>query len=256
MIRVVIVEDEKWASKELERNLKILRPAGIEILAILETVAETIDWFTKNDADLLFLDINLGDGNSFSIFDKIDLNCPIIFATAYDQYALQAFKYYSIDYLLKPIDIETLENAIIKYEDKYNKEKNDFDYSKLQDFLITKKESNYKERFVVSIGDQIHSIGIEKVSYFMAEGKALYLVDTDSKRYLIDGTLTALEKRLNPSMFFRINRQFCLSFNAIDSMIYYSKSRIKVNLKPVVFDIMDAIVSQERSTDFKNWLDR
>lgn len=255
MIKIVIVEDEKWASKELEKNLKVLRPNEIEILAILETVADTIEWFSENEADLLFLDINLGDGNSFSIFDSVNLKCPVIFATAYDQYALQAFQYYSIDYLLKPIELDSLDKAITKYEQKFTNKTTDFDYTVLQSYLNTKTQTSFKERFVVSIGEQIHSIGIDKVSYFMAEGKALYLIGVDHKRYLIDGTLTALEKRLDPSKFFRINRQFCLSFNAIESMVYYSKTRIKVKLSPVVFDIKDAIVSQERGSDFKNWLD-
>jgi DNA-binding LytR/AlgR family response regulator len=253
---VVIVEDEKWAARELEKTLMKLRPDNIQVVAKLENVSESVEWFGKHTADLVFMDVHLGDGNSFSIFEKVNLNIPIIFTTAFDQYALQAFKANSVDYLLKPVDTDDLELALQKYERIYQSGVKEFDYRILKESLHQTPKEKYQERFMVSAGERIRSIGLEEVAYFMAEGKSLYLFTREGNRFLMEGNLTALEERLDPKYFFRINRKFSVSFSAIVDMLYYSKSRIKVNLHPAPPEATEAIVSQDRCNDFKKWLNQ
>ncbi|MGZ2371610.1 LytR/AlgR family response regulator transcription factor [Ancylomarina sp. YFZ004] len=256
MINVAIVEDERLAARELEKNLLSLRPGGIDVKVKLENVSQAVVWFSENQVDLIFMDVHLGDGNSFSIFEQIKLKTPVIFTTAYDQYAIQAFKQCSIDYLLKPIDEDDLEQALDKYDDMFAKPKS-LDIESLQNSLQSIIGGNkYQERFMVSRGERILSMDLEQVSYFMADGKACYLFSKDGTRYLFDGTLANLEKKLDPNTFFRINRKFIVSYSCIIDMVYYSKTRIKLNLKPTCEEAMDAIVSQDKCAEFKRWLNQ
>lgn len=256
MINIAIVEDEQLAAKELSKMLERLRPGQIQIDAILTNVSQSVDFFKNHTVDLIFMDIHLGDGNSFGIFDQLEIKTPIIFTTAYDQYALQAFKQFSIDYILKPIDEEDLENALYKFERIYKSKQTNY-YQELHQSLDKLLEQvKYQERFLVNTADRIQSIQIDDIAYFMADGKSLYLFSTDGHRYLFEGTLSALEKQLNPKLFFRINRKFIVSYQAIENMHYYSKSRIKVSLSPSCTEESEAIVSQERCIDFKKWLNQ
>lgn len=256
MIDVAIVEDERLAARELEKNLLNLRPGEINVKVKLENVSQAVAWFSENQVDLIFMDVHLGDGNSFSIFEQIKLKTPVIFTTAYDQYAIQAFKQCSIDYLLKPIDEEDLDQALIKYEEMFAKSKS-VDIESLQNSLQSIiGRQKYQERFMVSRGERILSMDLDQISYFMADGKACYLFSKDGTRYLFDGTLANLEKKLDPNIFFRINRKFIVSYSSIIDMSYYSKTRIKLNLKPTCEEAMDAIVSQDKSAEFKRWLNQ
>ncbi|WP_218186217.1 LytR/AlgR family response regulator transcription factor [Marinifilum fragile] len=254
MMEVVIIEDEQLAARELEKMLLSLRPNQVQITARLENVMDAVKYLSSHRPDLIFMDIHLGDGNSFGIFDKVSVDSPLIFTTAYDQYAIQAFKQNSVDYLLKPIDPDDLEMALQKFEKRYQN-KETVDLSSLQQSLNHLVAGNaYQERFMVSRGDRLCSLEVDKIAYFMADGKSLYLFGFDGHRYLCDGTLSSLEGKLDPKRFFRINRKFMVSYASIIDMHYYSKTRIKLNLKPDQAECMDAIVSQDRCNDFKKWL--
>ncbi|PKQ63990.1 hypothetical protein BZG02_07200 [Labilibaculum filiforme] len=255
-MKIAIVEDEHLAARELEKMLWSIRPNKIEIKAHLENVEQAVNYLSQHTVDLIFMDIHLGDGNSFEIFESLNIATPVIFTTAYDQYAIQAFKQCSVDYLLKPMDTDDLEAAMVKFETLFQ-EKESLDFTALQKSLNSLMSGDqYQERFMVSRGDRLSSLEAEKVAYFMADGKALYLFGFDGNRYLFDGTLTALENKLNPKSFFRINRKFMVSYPAIEDMHYYSKNRIKLNLKPNHAECIDAIVSQDRCSEFKKWINQ
>ncbi|MBX2842279.1 MAG: LytTR family DNA-binding domain-containing protein [Flammeovirgaceae bacterium] len=252
-MKVLIVEDEQLAADTLERMLLDLN-SEIEILDKIDSVKKAVKWLSENEVDLLFLDIHLADGKSFSIFEKVDVKTPIIFTTAYDQYAIKAFKLNSIAYLLKPIDEEELEEALEKYENLKETSQGVDVASILK--AIDQKEASFQKRFMVTTGEKIRSILIEEVAYFMGEDKYLYLITKDNKKYIIDSTLTKLEYLLDPERFFRINRKFTISFDSIKEMVVYSKSRVKVELDPPAPYNLEAIVSVDRSGSFKKWLNR
>ncbi|MEN7548552.1 LytTR family DNA-binding domain-containing protein [Rapidithrix thailandica] len=254
-MRVLIVEDEPKAQVELEHMLTEIRP-GIQIVNKLDTVSETVGWLKEHGAqiDLIFLDIHLADANSFTIFEQIEVDIPIIFITAYDEYAIKAFKVNSIDYLLKPIDEEDLRISLQKYEKSVGKQSGEsFDYKALVNAL-DRSENKFQSRFMVTSGATIRSILVEDIAYFRGEGKYLYIITKDNQKYIMDMSLVKLEKLLDPKRFFRINRKYIVSFEAITEMIAYSKSRVKLILKPEVADEMETIVSVERSANFKEWL--
>lgn len=256
MIEIAIVEDEQLAAKELSKMLQKLRPNTISIKVILTNVNDAIDFFKHNQVDLIFMDIHLGDGKSFNIFKELDLQTPIIYTTAYDQYALQAFKQYSVDYLLKPIDEDDLEGALLKYEKIFNKKSNEVYQQINQNLESLLNHVQYQKRFMVNSGDRILSLQVEQIAYFMADGKSLLLFTTDGHRYIFDSTLSAIETRLSPKVFFKINRKFIVNYQAIADMHHYSKSRIKLSLQPEPEQGLDVIVSQDRSAEFKQWLNQ
>jgi DNA-binding LytR/AlgR family response regulator len=200
----------------------------------------------------MFLDVHLADGQSFEIFKLAEISCPIIFTTAYDQYALEAFTVSSIDYLLKPIKKEELQRAISKFLKLSFPPPPPIDIQKLLSSLNPPK-TNYKERFAVKYGDRIKTIETTEVAYFYTENKGNFLVTKDNKRYTIDYNLDQLEELLNLKRFFRINRQFIISFNSIGEMFTYPKSRVVIKLNPP--SKLETIVSTERSAAFKAWLD-
>ena len=242
-MKVLIIEDEQYAADKLERQLQKIDQT-VTILSKLDSVESSVKWLKENRADLIFLDIYLGDSNSFKIFEQITVKTPIIFTTAYDQYAVEAFKVNSIDYLLKPISQRDLEraNAIAG-----------IDYLKIAEMLHN-NEPNYQKRFMVYSADKIKTIEKEHVAYFMAEGKYCYLYSKDNHQYLIDFTLDKLDKALDPDEFFRINRQFFINIKSINQMHTYPKGRVKIDLLPA--NNKEAIVSIERAGDFKKWLNR
>lgn len=251
MLDVAIIEDEPLAADDLEKTLmKVDSEANIVVK--LDSVKSAISWLSKNDVDLILSDIELGDGLSFDIFNKIRNNTPIIVTTAYDQYAIRAFKENSIDYLLKPIDTAELEMAIRKYK-SWKKEGQDFD---LENLLQVLKPSNkrYQERFLVTLGEKIHSIPESDVAYFFSEDRYTFLVTRAGSQHIINTNLGDLEDSLDPKKFYRINRKFIIAFHAIKNMVAYSKSRVKIDLVPPPPNAMDVIVSVERSGPFKRWL--
>lgn len=252
MTKVLIIEDEFYAAQKLIRQLQNIDPE-IEILDTLDSVDESIDWLKQHKADLIFLDIHLGDDQSFKIFEKVKIKTPIIFTTAYDQYAIKAFKLNSIDYLLKPVNKKELQQALEKFHEQ-NLPAQAFDYNALLTSLQSGENTSYQKRFMVYYGDKVKSIPNEEIAYFFAEGKYAYLVANDGKEYIVDYTLEKLGNLLDPEQFFRINRQFIISIDAIKEMIAYTKGRLKIELKQATKK--EAIVSIERASEFKKWLNK
>lgn len=252
MLKVLIIEDEAPAAKRLEKMLNEIEP-GTQVLDTIVSVASAVKWFRENNCpDLVLSDIQLSDGISFEIFRQVETDCPVIFITAFDQYAIDAFKVNSIDYLLKPVKKNELESAISKFK-KMNMEPStsNLDINKLLQAYESKSQV-YKKRFVVKYGEHIKTINTEDIAYFYTEDKVNFLTSFDGRRYIIDFNLDSLESMLDPKLFFRINRQFIISINAIDEMFAYTKSRVLVKLKPSCKH--ETIVSTERSSEFKTWL--
>lgn len=251
-MKVLIIEDEEPAAKRLQKMLKEIEP-GISVLDNIVSVSTAIEWFTKNDApDLVFSDIQLSDGLSFEIFKAVEITCPIVFTTAYDQYAIEAFKVNSIDYLLKPIKKEELANAVNKFKKSITAAPvQSIDINKLLQTLHP-AGAEYKKRFVVRYGEHIKTINIEEVVYFYTEDKVNFLCTKDGRRFVIDFNLDTLETTLDPKTFFRINRQYIIGIHSIGEMFAYTKSRVLIKLIPPAKH--ETIVSTERSADFKHWL--
>lgn len=250
-MKVVIVEDEKPAARRLQR---MLAEQGIAAEVMLHSVEEAVNWFHDNEhPDLLFLDIQLADGLSFEIFEEVTIESPIIFTTAYDEYALRAFKLNSVDYLLKPIDQDELEAAIEKYKSwgKMN-EVPAVDLDALQ-ALISPNKKSHKRRFTTKIGQRLKMIPVDTIECFYSENKATHIFTVDGRSYLIDETLEQLEDKLDPEIFFRVSRKYYVNINAIKDMISYTNSRLKIVLNH--YKESEIIVSRERVKDFKNWLE-
>lgn len=249
-MNVVIIEDEKPAARRLNRMLNDL---GIVPLAMLHSVEEAINWFHNNPhPQLLFLDIQLSDGLSFDIFEEVNIKSAIIFTTAYDEYALKAFKLNSVDYLLKPIDSDELENAIQKFKNLQQANTPSFHLDEIK-AMIAPNQKEYKKRFTVKIGQHLKMIAIESIECLYSENKATHLYTIDQRSYLIEETLDALEPVLDPEMFFRVSRKFYVNIHAIKDIIAYSNNRLKIILKS--FNQLEIIVSRERVKDFKNWIE-
>lgn len=251
MLDVAIIEDEPLAAEDLEKTLTQVDDEA-NIVVKLDSVQSAVQWLSTNDVDLILSDIELGDGLSFEIFDKIRKNTPIIITTAYDQYAIRAFKENSIDYLLKPIDRNELEMAIKKYK-AWKREGQDFDIGNLLE-VLKPAGKRFQERFLVTLGEKIHSIPQEEVAYFFSEDRYTFLVTNQGTQHIINNNLGDLEMNLNPKKFYRINRKFIIAYNSIKNMVAYSKSRVKIDLVPPPPNAMDVIVSVERSGPFKKWL--
>ncbi len=252
MIKALIIEDEIAAAKRLSKLIREADPS-VEILEILDSVSSSIKWLTQNPPpDLMFLDINLGDGQSFSILEQLNIECPVIFTTAYDEYAIKAFKVNSVDYLLKPIKADELKFSI----EKYKKNANAGVESDIKSLLktISQQEKPWKTRFIVSYGDKIKTIEVASVAYFMIIEKSCFLQTFDKVSYGINYSLDQLEDMLDPSAFYRINRRYIISYASIKNMWSYSRSRIKLQLQPVSDE--EIIVSTLRSSGFKEWLDK
>jgi len=250
-MNIIIIEDEKPSARRLVRMLKEM---DIEAQAMLHSVAESIKWFnTHEHPDLILLDIQLSDGLSFEIFENIRVNSAIIFTTAYDEYALKAFKLNSIDYLLKPIDQEELELAIIKFrKNKPQQPSFQIDLEQIKKLLINPLNKNYKERFTIKIGQHLKIIPTEDIECFYSENKGTYIFTSDNRDYLIDSTLEHLEMDLDPTLFFRVSRKFYINIKAIKDIINYSNSRLKLVLNN--FSEHEIIVSREKVRNFKIWI--
>jgi two-component system response regulator LytT len=250
-MQTVIIEDEKPAARRLGRMLKEL---DLDVITMLHSVTEAISWFKNNThPDLIFLDIQLSDGLSFEIFENVEIKSAIIFTTAYDEYALKAFKLNSVDYLLKPIDDEELKEAIQKY--KSNRLKKNFGFINAEDIQKMFQQSyqkEYKKRFTIQVGQHLKIFEINDVCCFYSENKGIYLHTNSDRSYLLDVSLEKLEQDLDPEKFFKISRKFIVNLNAIKDIISYSNLRLEVKLE--YFDKHQLIVTRERVKIFKEWL--
>ena len=251
-MNVLIIEDEKIAANNLEKMLHQI-DENIHVQDKIDSIKSAVKWLGTNKTDLIFLDIHLADGISFKIFEHVKIQPPIIFTTAYDQYAIKAFKVNSIDYLLKPIEIRELEQSLNKFKELIRmKNTGTIDYNSLIDLLSNKTE--YQQRFIVRYGQKVKSIKITSIAYFNVIDENVFLCTKDNKNYPIDYSLDKLENILAPKEFFRINRQFIVSYDAIENMFFLSKSRIKIILKQK--PDKETIVSYSRLSDFKKWLNQ
>jgi DNA-binding LytR/AlgR family response regulator len=220
-------------------------------LAKIGSISESTKWLMQHTADLIFLDIQLSDGISFSIFEQVTVNTPVIFTTAYDQYAIKAFQLNSIAYLLKPIRSIELVESLKKYQSLKSAFHIDFETLLAN---IQGREPDYKKRFLIQIGEKIRKVEVTETAYFYSLDKGIYLCTFEEKSYPVEYTLDKLETLLNPGSFFRINRKFLVNMDSISKMVAYSRGRVKLELKPKPEDDFDTIVSIERSADFKKWL--
>ncbi len=246
-MRILIIEDEKPAVDHLVDILSE-EMSEASILEPIDTVKDAIQWFQNNKMpDLVFMDIQLADDICFRIFEKVEISCPIIFTTAYDQYALRAFRLNSIGYLLKPVEKTSLKESLEKLRRLTSS-----DFDSLQHTML--EVGKFKERFMVTRGERIKSIPVESVAYFFGQDKFVYLITHGGEQFLIDDTLTDLENKADPTTFFRINRQYLVSYSAIKEMTIHTRGRVKVELLPPTKET--PVVSIERSGSFKNWLDR
>lgn len=245
-----IVEDEAPAAQGLVRLLE-QADADLRVIGMADNVEDAVQGIAAHRPDIIFMDIHLGDDLCFRIFERTTVEAPVIFTTAYDQYAIQAFQANGIDYLLKPLSLEAVQQALAKVQRMQRRF--GIDPGVLRELSNLRKPA-YRERFMVASGGQIRSVAVDQVAYFQSEGRYVKLVTTDNHRYIVDGTMDRIHAELDPRRFFRINRQFVVSFPAIRSMVPYSKSRVKVVLHPATDD--DTIVSVERSAEFKSWLDQ
>lgn len=250
-MKIIIIEDEKPAARLLQRKIEKL---GYGITTLLHSVEESLEWFQNNDhPDLIFLDIQLSDGLSFEIFEKIDIKSAVIFTTAYDEYALRAFKLNSIDYLLKPIDEEELATAISKFANQFQANSvSNLDFEAIKRMLVNPVSKEYRKRFSVKIGQQIKVIDVVEIECLYSENKGTYIHTSDNRDYLIDSSLEVVEAELDPKNFFRISRKYIIPLQSVKEIQLYSNSRLKISLPTYKAD--EVIVARERVSDFKEWL--
>ncbi len=249
-MRIVIIEDEQPAYKRLVKQLNELMPDA-EIVAQHDSVTGAKEWFEQNETpSVVFMDIHLADGSAFDLLKSIKIEAPVIFTTAYDQYAIEAFKVSGMGYLLKPIKADELKAAM----DKLEQMKKMFSISaeKQSILLDALKQPEYKKRFMIRFGDNIKTVGTDEIAYFFSENKGTFARTFEERTYPIDNNLDALEQMLDPESFFRINRQYIISLLSIKEMKTYSKARVLVKLSPAVKEA--PLVSSERSAAFKHWL--
>tara|TARA_R110002124_G_scaffold267139_1_gene434244 strand:- start:4234 stop:4989 length:756 start_codon:yes stop_codon:yes gene_type:complete len=251
-MNVIIIEDEKPAARRLSRMLEEL---GVEAKQMLHSVEESIEWFQNNEhPDLLFLDIQLSDGLSFEIFEHITISSAIIFTTAYDEYALKAFKLNSIDYLLKPIDEDELKAAVEKYKSQHVKQADvQLNFEDIRKLLVNPIDRKYKKRFTIKVGQHLKIVSTDDVECFYSENKSTYIYTTANRSYLLDGALEQVQTELDPEKFFRVNRTFIVQISAIKDIVAYTNSRLKIILNS--YSETEIIVSRERVKDFKNWIE-
>jgi len=251
-MRTIIIEDEEYAARRLENLIRECDPS-IEIVAKLQSVKESVAWFKSNvHPDLIFLDIQLEDDLSFAIFEQVKVQSKIIFTTAYDEYAIKAFKLKSIDYLLKPINKEELCQSILKYK-QWDTEKNVYvDPVELRKLLLPNQPA-YRDRFLVTVGEKLKSIHVDDIAYFFSTSGITFVVMNSKSQYSVDMSLDTIKEQLNPEFFFRINRQYFVRLSAIANVIIYPKSRLKVVLNPSTDETI--FVSLEKVPDFKRWMD-
>ena len=256
-MKIFIVEDEELAVKKLQKTLHAI-DANLEVTGTADSIAAAVEWLQTNERpDLILMDIELADGQSFEIFNLIEVKSPVIFTTSYDEYALKAFKVNSVDYLLKPIQKDELEAAISKFQQM----KENFQGGKTAETQIsslvkelqqTIHQKDFRKRFLVKHSQKLISIEVDRIAYFFSDDRLNFFKSYDDKKYVIDYTMDEIEQMLDPEQFFRINRAFIVSIKSIDQIQEYFGNRLKLNLKPVIDK--EALVSREKVASFKDFM--
>ena len=250
-MKVLIIEDENLLAKELIRTLSTLRK-DIVVVDQIKSVSQGVEWFSKNiEIDLIISDIQLIDGTSFELFKQISTPCPIIFTTAYDEFAVKAFKLNSIDYLMKPIEETDLDAALNKYETVWGK-KNNLTPEILNHLIKKNTEQDYRSKFLVRVGDQYKQVNSQDIGFFFAEGNTVYLVKKDGKKLIIDHSLDQVIPQLDPKSYFRVNRQLIVSNTSIKGIHKYFNSRLKLEIQPDYQS--DVLVTRSRVNEFLSWM--
>lgn len=252
-MKILIVEDEELAVKKLQKTLQAINPAA-QVVGTTDSIQSTVEWLSSHpNPDLILMDIELADGQSFEIFNLTEVKSPVIFTTSYDEYALKAFKVNSVDYLLKPIQKEELETALNKYEKLQAASRNDVNIDSLVKELQQKLQpKEFRKRFLVKQGQKLVSVEVEDIAYFYSDGRLNFFKTKDNKKFVVDYTMDELEEMLNPEKYFRISRSFYVSIDSILKMDDYFGNRLILGLKPEVDK--EAIISREKVTDFKKWM--
>jgi len=252
-MKILIIEDEIPAAEKLERYLQRYNNQT-DVLAIIGSVKEAVSWLSSHQSqvDLIFMDIQLTDGKSFEIFDQVIINKPIIFITAYDQFAIDAFKVNSIAYLLKPITFDDLSHAIDKLKQLKQSLGASIEMETLKTALNQLQQKSYKTRFMVKLGEHIKSIAVQQIEFFFAEGRNVYLFTKENRKFIIDFKLEELEELLDPALFYRVNRSYIVQIDSIKDVIVYSNSRLKV-IPHLEYD-KEIVVSRDKVAPFKEWL--
>ena len=250
-MKVVIIEDERLAAEKLADLLRQAEP-DIKILKVLESVEDSVNWFSQHPVpDLVFMDIQLEDGISFEIFESVNIRAPVIFTTAFDEYAIRAFKVNSVDYLLKPIQKEELFKAMLKFKQLHSG-KGSFEDQVAR--VIEQFSRKYKSRFFIKTGTRFQSIPVAKICAFYVEERSTFLQTLEGKRYDLDHSLDQLQSMIDPEQFFRVNRNFLVNINCIEEIISYSVTRLKLKLEKGPEE--GVIVSRDKVSEFKKWMDR
>jgi two-component system, LytTR family, response regulator LytT len=256
-MKILIVEDEVLAAKKLTKTVASIDESA-EVIGVADSIQGTVEWLNNNPApDLILMDIELADGQSFEIFSLTEVKSPVIFTTSYDEFALQAFKVNSIDYLLKPVQKEDLEAALNKFKQLKSMYKED----KKEDVSIEQivkelqqklQPKEYRKRFLVKHGQKLISIEIDEIAYFFSDGRLNFFKTIDNRKFVVDYTMDEMEEMLDPDKYFRISRSFYVSINSIDQIHDYFGNRLLLHLNPPVDK--EAIVSREKVSDFKKWM--
>ncbi|KOY52447.1 LytR/AlgR family response regulator transcription factor [Polaribacter dokdonensis] len=248
-MKIVIVEDEQLAAEKLERYLLKYNTEN-KIVVVLTSITDAVSWFNTNiDYDVIFMDIQLTDGLSFEIFNQTKINKPVIFSTAFDEYAVDAFKVNSIDYILKPITFTDISKAM----NKLKQMQSIFSSESIAVITNDLQKKKTKDRFLVRLGNHIHSIKTEDIALFYAEGRTVYLITKEQKRFILDFKLEDVHNLLSSQSFFRVNRSFIVNINSIKDVLVFSNSRLKITSKVNVDK--EIIVSREKVSAFKTWLE-
>ena len=253
-MKVIIIEDELTASDHLVYQLNSIDPS-IEVIKILDSVQSSVGYFSDpNDAELIFMDIHLADGISFEIFDRVEINTPIIFTTAYNQYAIQAFKVNSVDYLLKPINEDELTDAIDKFRSRVQNESTSSINDQIKNVYaqLQSTQKAFKTNFLAQRRDELIPVKTEDIAYFYIEDSLVKLVTFDKKSFIYDKKLESIEEEIDPDQFYRINRQFIMNRSAIQNVKFYFNGKLVVNSIPKFEDRI--VVSKAKASDFKKWL--
>jgi len=253
-MQVLIIEDEPHAAERLQILLTEY-DSSITIKGVSDTVKKSVQWLQNSpQPDLIFMDIQLADGLSFEIFEQVQIKSPIIFTTAFDAYALKAFKVNSIDYILKPVDKDELHAAIAKYKLLTNAQEKPDNFLESIGYAMQMLTKKYKERFVIKVGEHLRAIETQDILFFFSLEKTTFCQTKEGRKFILDFTLDQLEGLLSPERFFRINRKYIVAVDAINDMVNFTNSRLKLILKTSNED--DIVVARERVQGFKNWLDR
>lgn len=252
-MKILIVEDEELAVRKLQKTLGAVAPES-KVVGITDSIKSSVEWLQNNPApDLILMDIELADGQSFAIFNLTDVKSPVIFTTSYDEYALKAFKVNSIDYLLKPVQKEDLEAALKKFHALKQQAPAPVDLEVLvKELQVKLQPREYRKRFLVKNGQKLVSVDTGDIAYFYSDGRLNFFKTADNKKLIIDYTMDELEDMLDPGQFFRISRSFFVSIDSIEKIDDYFGNRLILQLRPTVDK--EALVSREKVSDFKKWM--